>query len=111
MSPPTAPSTGQTNRSHVIVMTKGSDYDIGAQHAAQLKEQSRTGMVSFYSGFWRRLLSAQPTAGWVKPFVDLGKKMVDPLLVRQLQRQIPAEYRERLRGVAETANIPFDDVY
>lgn len=90
-----------------VIFAKGTEREIGRQHAEAAGDWVSRGMVRFYHEFWERLLS--PPEGLDGPADRLAWKAarvaVDSILSR-LIRRIPAHAMERLQGVAEVSGEP-----
>jgi len=67
-------------------------------------------MPSFYADFWRRLIANPPTADWLKPTARLASRLIDPGLSRVLLRQVPADYMQRIEGMAEGSGLPLSEL-
>ncbi len=78
---------------------------MGRQHAEQVGPVCRVGMPLFYSGLMARILNQAPADFSDRVARASLKKLLDPLLVNRLLRQVPAGSLECLAGMAEGAGL------
>jgi len=93
-----------------VLHLKGSDREIGRQHAETLREEVREGMLRFYVEFFQRVANRTTKSLWDSWKVRATKKLVDPVLVNQLMRQVPAYAEERVLGLGEGADLSMKDL-
>lgn len=94
-----------------VVFTRGSDYEIGRQHAEALGKDANDGMVEFYYRFWRRMIAFKASAAWEKPFAQGLRYLLDPLLVGKLSRNITPGAVERLKGMSSVSGRPLSELF
>lgn len=88
-----------------VIHTKGTDREIGRQHAEILGDEIRQGMTKFYYDFWSRMLATKREGLLENAAFQVGKWFVDPFLVKQLSKQVPSFLSDRLLGISETSGI------
>lgn len=93
-----------------VLHLSGSDYEIGRAHAEALGDSVRQGMVHFYYEFWQRMLNSVNVGGLEGWIVKRVQSLVDPFLVQRLAKNIPPASLDRLRGVAEAAELPMEQL-
>lgn len=85
---------------------RGSDYEIGRQHAEQMSVPFQESMAGFYSDLWNYMQNV--------PFSDVreqwGLKLLShslfPVLKTRLLRGVPPFARERIRGMSDVLRVP-----
>jgi tetratricopeptide (TPR) repeat protein len=93
-----------------ILSLKGNDYEIGRQHAEQVGNDGREGMIRFYCEFWRRLLGVKGRGPLSRSALHAGRFLLERCLVDRLIAQVPGWARERMRGCAEGAGLDADEL-
>lgn len=88
-----------------VIFTKGSERQIGIQHAEQLGGLIQKGMAPFYHRFFRRVLQPEGLGFFETMGFQALSKIIDPLLVKRLAAQIPRSLQERIEGLAEASGI------
>lgn len=86
-----------------VIHTKGTDLEIGRQHAEILGSAVNEGMSKFYYDFWSRMLNTKRKGVIENAVFRVGKLLVDPLLVNQLVKQIPPFLLDRIKGISEVS--------
>jgi hypothetical protein len=88
-----------------IISVKGTDREIGRQHAAQVGDHLAIGMPAFYYRFWRAALLGDTQEKWRNPLRGAVGYLLDPLLVDQLLKNVPTFIHERIQGMVDVAGI------
>jgi hypothetical protein len=88
-----------------VIFTRGSDRQIGTQHAEQLGDLIQKGMAPFYHRFFRRVLRPEGLGLFETIGFQALSKIIDPYLVNKLVAQIPRKLGERIEGLAEASGI------
>jgi tetratricopeptide (TPR) repeat protein len=88
-----------------VLHLKGTDYEMGRQHAELLGDCVSQGMPSFYYRFWNRIIEAPGAKGFQAEIKRLGGKLLDKVLVRKLQKQVSPFLCERIRGMSDVSGV------
>src|SRR5688572_31649045 len=84
----------------LVLHLKGTPYEMGLQHGRLLREQARKNL--------QRIIDNQEELGRSDEYQ--AYLMMRDLMHDMLRRHIPARFVEELRGLAEGAGIPFEQV-
>jgi isopenicillin-N N-acyltransferase like protein len=84
----------------LVLHLKGTPYEMGLQHGRLLREQARTNL--------QRIIDNQEELGRSDEYQ--AYLMMRDLMHDMLRKHIPARFTEELRGLAEGAGIPFEQV-
>lgn len=93
-----------------VLFLKGSDFEIGRQHGEQVGQSGREGMLRFYIQFWNRMLSVKTGNALTRTAAELGRKVLDGLVVSKLRAQVDESSRERIRGCSESTGVSLDEM-
>lgn len=88
---------------HVLKVT-GSPYDMGHQHGSLLRDAVREGPLPYYRTYVERLLGGTAIGG------ALGFRLINRLLGKRIEKGMPPFAIETLRGLAEGAELPLEEV-
>lgn len=92
-----------------ILFTRGTDREIGRQHAEGVGDWVSRGMVRFYHEFWQRVLSpAMPASTPLDRLQWMAAKAGVKRLLARLVRGVPDHARERLAGISEASGEPIE---
>jgi len=91
-----------------IILVKGSDRQIGRQHAEQLGDKIAQGMAPFYTSFFDRVTKPPGLSLWENLGLNVLLKGMDTLLIQKLISQIPQSFKERMAGIAEVSGVKED---
>lgn len=92
------------------VFTRGSDYDIGVQHAEQVGDALRKGMTQFYFDFWQRMSQGERYSPFDSLMVQSAKFLLDKFIIRRLKRAIPPSARQRVMGLCRAVSMSYDEM-
>lgn len=93
-----------------VIHTKGSDREIGRQHAELLKGEVTEGMTKFYFDFWNRMSNIKRKNPIENAAILAAKFLIDPILVKQLSKQVPPHLMDRLTGISEVTGVNIKDL-
>jgi len=89
-----------------IISVRGSDFEMGQQHAEQLGDAVRQGMAPFFYRFFRDVLNPKGLSALETFGFKVLSKGIEPILVSRLISQIPPHLRDRIRGLAKQSGVP-----
>ncbi len=92
-----------------IIYTKGSDYDIGVEHALYVGSSLEKGMLKFYFDFWKKMSLATPSSFSNKLFWGSIKTFINKFLFPRLIKNIPDELKNRIQGICSQGLIKEND--
>lgn len=112
----TARSTGKPARfgpatlEHVdglrVLSLRGTAYEMGRQHGALLADDVRRGPIPYYRRFIEKILAN----GLPGPLAPLAWSALKRGLGGRVARGLPVHAREAVRGLADGAGLPHDEV-
>jgi tetratricopeptide (TPR) repeat protein len=91
-----------------VIHTRGTDREIGAQHAQLLGPCVNEGMVLYFELLWKNLTDGSGR-GWAEQMtLSAFRNTVAPYLKGKLVRQIPEFARQRLEGMGAVCGLPVE---
>ena len=93
-----------------VIHVKGSEREIGRQHAEQLGDCVGRGMAKFYYDFWKRLMTSQKKSGIRGAAFNAAKWLIDPLLVKRLSGQMTPLLKDRIQGMSDVSGLPYEQL-
>jgi len=89
-----------------VMRVKGSFYEMGRQHGALLADEIRRGPIPYYRHFCEKLFGGG-ALGKLGPVAFSGLQRT---VGRKVAKTMPSYALETMRGVADGAGIPFQDL-
>lgn len=93
-----------------VLHLRGDDRAIGRQHGEQVTEAASHGMATFYYEFWRRMSGQRPAGLFEGAAHRLATSFIDPVLVHRLMAKVPLFAQERIEGMSEALQRPYEQL-
>jgi tetratricopeptide (TPR) repeat protein len=89
-----------------VLRVAGSPYEMGRQHGALLKDEIPNGPLYYWRTYLEKILK-NARLGRLAPPV---RKVINGTVGRRVARALPPFAKETLRGLADGADVPYEDV-
>jgi len=93
-----------------VIHLRGTDRQIGRQHAEAVGPPVTQGMPKLYYDFWKRILEMKPQGLLEGAIQRTARLLIDPILVGRLQSKIPDLAENRIRGIVDVTGIPYEEM-
>lgn len=93
-----------------VIHTRGTDHEIGRQHMQQVDVPVAESMPGFFFRFWKSVFQVKTSGPIERLGFAIGKRLIDPLLINRLFRNLPAFVKERVEGMCEISGASFEEM-